>query len=164
MRPTVDRLRELVCYDESSPSGLSWKISRGRQSSGSAAGQPRNQDGRIYWYVRVDGSLILVHRVIWALATGNWPKDQIDHKDGYQNLVSNLREATQTQNNANQRLRKNTSGLKGVHWNTKRKRWIAKINKNGKTVQLGQFSSKDDAHEAYWIAAQEHFGQFARRA
>lgn len=60
------------------------------------------------------------HRVIWAMENGCWPTLQIDHINGNRsdNRPSNLRLASQSQNNANARKRQSgTSQFKGVSWN-----------------------------------------------
>jgi hypothetical protein len=97
--------------------------------------------------------------------TGEWPKDQIDHKNGNRsdNRFCNLREATRSQNLANSaKPCPNQSGLKGVCWNKALGYYVAQIRINGKNVGLGYFKSPMDAHLAYCRAAQEHYGDFAR--
>lgn len=50
----------------------------------------------------------------------------------------------------------NTSGIRGVHWRKKDKRWRAQIKINGKKVHLGDFKNKTDAALAYKKAALEY--------
>ena len=33
----------------------------------------------------------------------------------------------------------------------------------GRSIHLGYFSTPEEANEAYWAAAQKHFGEFARK-
>jgi len=47
----------------------------------------------------------------------------------------------------------NTSGIKGVYWSKRDRRWCAAISIKNKTHYLGSFVSKDDAAEAYRSAA-----------
>ena len=54
-----------------------------------------------------------------------------------------------------------TSVFKGVHWHTKKKRWIAKIMKHGKRIQAGVFTDEVKAAEAYDQLAAEMFGEYA---
>ena len=92
------------------------------------------------------------HRVAWALQTGAWPKDEIDHRDGRRsnNRWNNLREATRSENCHNVgALKSNTSGLPGVSWSRREKCWRAQISLNGKRIFLGRFSSRDLAFRAY---------------
>lgn len=48
-------------------------------------------------------------------------------------------------------LRKNTTTSKyiGVHWNSKKQRWITQLTVSGKLVFLGRFISENDAAKAY---------------
>jgi hypothetical protein len=79
---------------------------------------------------------------------------------GLNNQRSNLRPATPTQNRYNQPCRKDScSGFKGV--GIRRKRWLAKIKVDGKTVHLGMFDDKESAARAYDAAARIHHGEFA---
>lgn len=93
------------------------------------------------------------HRVIWAMETGSWPEDQIDHKNHNRsdNRIDNLREATNRENSENRSIsNKNKSGVVGVIFHKDRKKWIAHIKHKGKSINLGQFVDKEDA-----IAARE---------
>lgn len=85
----------------------------------------------------------------------------IDHRDGDQlnNQRYNLRRATRTQNNANQKISaRNSSGYKGVHFCVERRKWVARVaNKH-----LGRFDNIKDAAMAYNNAAKSLWGQFAR--
>lgn len=74
----------------------------------------------------------------------------------------NLRIATSAQNMFNTKIRKdNTSGAKGVTWDAANKKWRAQLSANGKKVNIGRFSSFDDAKEAYANASAVHHGEFA---
>jgi hypothetical protein len=62
--------------------------------------------------------------------------------------------------NQNTRLsKKSTSGIRGVVYHTKKKRWQAFINYHGNKLYLGSFTDKDQATEArkkaqiqYWAS------------
>lgn len=100
------------------------------------------------------------------MVTGNDPADSlIDHIDGnpHNNKFANLRIATSRQNQCNQKIRRdNTSGLKGVSWDSKRNKWQAGIQIDGKRIALGRFSTKEEAYAAYCEAARRLHGEFAR--
>ncbi len=107
--------------------------------------------------------LIYMHRVIINLDRGD--KTQIDHKDGngLNNQRDNLRTCTPSQNRINRIAPTNsTSGLRGVTWSKGRKKWVAQIKIDKKTVNLGGFTSKEDAHQEYIKAAKTYHGEFAR--
>jgi len=106
------------------------------------------------------------HRVIWALHTGAWPVEHIDHIDGdpANNRIENLREATRSENKCNSGAYKNnTSGYKGVSRDKDKKKWRAQIGKNGKLRHLGYFDCPQEAHAAYCAAAKEMHGKYANK-
>ncbi|EPO6320533.1 HNH endonuclease, partial [Escherichia coli] len=70
------------------------------------------------------------------------------HIDGdpLNNAISNLREVTKEQNQANMIPRKKTkSGYKGVHPRVDNKGFWATIRCNGKSHYLGQFNTAEEA-------------------
>jgi hypothetical protein len=89
------------------------------------------------------------------------PPDHID-RDGLNNRESNLRQASDGQQAANQGLRTdNTSGYKGVYWRSDRAKWRAQIQVDGKRRHLGYFSDENMAAKAYDLAVLETWGPFA---
>jgi hypothetical protein len=91
------------------------------------------------------------HRVLWLLHTGKWPSSQIDHINGDKadNRLVNLREVTNEENSKNQKIRvNNTSGVHGVFWNKRNKKWQAMIGISGGRKHLGFFAEKEDAATA----------------
>jgi HNH endonuclease/AP2 domain len=104
---------------------------------------------------------IYLHRDISCAQKGM----EVDHinGDGLDNRKSNLRLATKSQNLCNQSApAHNTSGLKGVSFCKKRKKWIAQICVNRKTRKLGSYELPEDAHKAYCKASIELHGEFGR--
>jgi hypothetical protein len=90
---------------------------------------------------------------------------QIDHCNGdkLDNRRCNLRDATTSQNKANEGLRKNnTSGFKGVYWSKWAGKWMAGIKVNYKRIHLGYYMRKVDAARAYNRAARRYFGKYAQ--
>ena len=89
----------------------------------------------------------------------------VDHRNHNKldNRRENIRIATPAQNLANSKAR-GTSGFKGVSVTSdvKGKPYQAKIKSNGKTQYLGHFSTPEEAHEAYCVAATKAHGEFAR--
>lgn len=117
-----------------------------------------------YKHGAVLGKNYLAHRVIWAMQTGAWPKEQIDHadRDRYNNRWSNLREATHGQNCSNKTSLENSSSkYLGVSWKTDKKIWRARIWKDGQEKHLGHFGCEIKAAQAYDKAAKKIHGQFA---
>jgi hypothetical protein len=90
---------------------------------------------------------------------------QVDHKNRnpLDNRKSNLRPATNAQNQWNKIVHKtNSCGLKGVYFSEGR--WIAQITFNRKHMKIGRFGSAQQAHEAYKQASARLYGEFARHS
>lgn len=118
------------------------------------------------WYatrtVTVGGKqkTIFMHRQILESPKGK-DIDHINH-DGLDNRRENLRICTRSQNKKNGlKYRNNTSGLNGVCWVQKAKKWQAQIKKDGKNIYLGYFNDKDQAGHAVDKKVKELFGEFA---
>lgn len=163
MKLTKDILRDKFDY---SPDGcLIWKISPSRYvKKGQIAGTSYyDVRGRKHNKIVIDGQRYYTHRLIFAWHHGFFP-EQVDHKNQNRddNRIENLRAANASQNIGNQSLRKtNKSGLKGVYWDKSHKKWRAAIGSGPTRKSLGRFDKKEDAAEAYKIAAVKHFGEFA---
>lgn len=88
----------------------------------------------------------------------------IDHinGDGLDNRECNLRPCTRSENGINSRIYKNNkSGLRGVFWHKRDKKWHTYIRKNGTPFFIGYFDDKEEAGRAYRKKAIELFGEFA---
>lgn len=104
---------------------------------------------------------ILMHREIMGTPKGL----QVDHRngDGLYNCKENLRNCTNQQNHQNLNYhRDNILKIKGVSWDKKYKKFVARIKANGKPIILGYFNVLGDADSAYRIAEERYFGKFAR--
>lgn len=87
--------------------------------------------------------------------------DHINHNP-LDNRRKNLRTCSRLQNEANKPPGKNnTSGYKGVYWEKKEMKWVARIKENRKNIRLGSFKSKVKAAKAYNEAAKRIHGEFA---
>jgi hypothetical protein len=158
---TAEQLRELLDYDPNTGEFV-WRVAttncvKAGQRAGSVAALG-------YVHIGLVGKTFRAHRLAWLYIHGEWPAKDLDHINGDKrdNRIANLRLATRPQNCANMGPHKgNKSGVKGVSWCTRDKRWIAGIRINGKRKHLGSFSSIADAAAVYERAASERFGEFA---
>jgi hypothetical protein len=165
---TQSRLKALLNYDMET-GVFTWLVNRGKARIGCKAGgiSPRDDGLRIYISIGMDGKQYLAHRLAWLFVYGDFPEKDIDHKDcdGTNNRWNNLRLATQTQNNANTRTHaKSITGIKGVRLQKRTGRYEAQIQSEGKLKYLGTFDTPDEAKNAYFNAAKECFGEYARAA
>jgi len=87
---------------------------------------------------------------------GYMPK-YIDHINGIpdDNRIVNLREVTQSQNQAN-----NYKLLRGVEKHGRKYR--ARIKVDGAKIELGSYDTVEEAHKAYYTAAEKILGEYAR--
>jgi hypothetical protein len=102
---------------------------------------------------------------VWAVKTGWWPIDRIDHEDLNRgnNRWGNIRQANNAQNGYNRRAQANSqSGVKGVWYNPQRDKWQSEITADGGRRFLGRFATEDEATIAYRDAAVELHGEFSR--
>lgn len=103
------------------------------------------------------------HTLAWLYVNGSFPSSQIDHINGNKgdNRICNLRLATNQQNHFNLGKKKsNTSGYKGVTYVSTNNSWRAKIQINGKTIDLGYHKTPERAAMAYKIAAHLYHQDF----
>ena len=87
---------------------------------------------------------------------------ETDHINGIglDNRRSNLRAATNAQNQYNRRPQGGSSKFKGVYWFKKGKKWCARIKVNRKFIYLGFYEDELDAHKAYCEKAKEVAQEF----
>lgn len=157
---SIEHLRTIFSYDK--VSGLvRWLIqAKSDMPPGSIAGSSTIEG---YIEIQYKGVRYFGHNLGWALHHGEWPQFKLDHKNclAGDNRLENLRPATDSQNKANSRVySNNTSGYKGVYWQSNK--WRAEIKVNKRKISLGMYHSKEDAARAYENAAKLHFGEFAR--
>lgn len=103
---------------------------------------------------RVFDRHLSAHRAIWAIKTGAYPTNHIDHINGNRsdNRWANLRQVTPAENQKNMKLPKdNRSGVIGVSWAKREQAWVARI----KNMHIGYFKNFEDAVTARKRAERE---------
>ena len=153
---TQEQVRELFYYRDGE---LYWKVHKPHTKKDKPAGYLSKK----YKIVSINYKNYLNHRIIFLWHHGYIPKE-IDHIDrnSLNNKIENLREATQSENNCNQKLRvTNKSGLKNIHWASDKKKWIAKITINKKTKFLGAYNDLELAEFVAEEARHKYHKEFA---
>ena len=160
---TSDRLREKLHYD---PNNGQFHWRRGGHFVGSVkAGQLA---GTVvtggYISIGIDQKYYKAHRLAWLYVYGVWPSYLVDHIDGdtANNRISNLREATSSQNQVNRRRhRVNKTGFRGV--SMRNGEYYSQPNFNGQRHFLGSFKTAEEAHKAYTAFWAARGGEFLPR-
>ena len=154
---SVEELHKRLKYDPETGE-LRWR------KRGLVAGYLKMSGYReLEWWTKGDGKrkggrsqYVLAHRAAWALVTGAWPPNEIDHRNGNRddNRLVNLRLATSAEN------KQNRAPIRGKPWTMVgaskvprcKNRWRAGMSGN---TYLGTFGSPEEAHQAYLAAKAE---------
>lgn len=103
---------------------------------------------------------VYLHRLIMSCPKGLFV-DHINH-DTLDNRKSNLRICTVAENTRNSvKSSRNSSGYKGVSWNSKNKNWRVQINVDNRHIEVGSFKDKVEASKAYLQASKQYHRQFS---
>lgn len=158
---TQERLKELLAYDEDTGALIRVKSAGngGRWKKGTVIGHA-DKDGYIVTYFQ--GRNYKVHHLVWMYHNGVMP-EMIDHinRVAGDNRIENLRLTNKRENAINSKIQKNnTSGAKGISWNSKLNKWEVYIHFQRKKKGLGYFSSMEDALAAR-KAAESNMWEYA---
>lgn len=154
---TQEQLKQLVRYDPET--GYLYRFNKNgteRLISGT------NSSG--YIQTTIEGIFYYGHRLAWLIYYGIVP-EYIDHanRDRSDNRLSNLRDASMSQNIANAKTRiDSVLGIKGVFYRARSNRYYARIGNGKNKVSLGGHDTAEQAGQAYAEAAQKRYGEFAR--
>jgi hypothetical protein len=109
--------------------------------------------------------LVYLHRFAMS-APPQLVVDHINH-DPADCRLENLRLATRSQNQANQRSRRHRAsrfiGVTRTHQGATSSRWIAFIKHRGQQFRSSPFATEEEAAAAYDEMARDIYGEFARR-
>lgn len=156
---TQARLKQLLHYD--SITGLFTHIEVRRNNNLNKPVGSINSKG--YTVIKLEGMSYSGHRLAWLYMTGQWPKDEVDHKDTvkHNNIWENLREANRYQNMQNRGVKQDSkTKVKGVKL-TPDNTYIATIKFHNNIIHLGTFKTIDEAKASYINAANFYHGKFA---
>jgi hypothetical protein len=159
MKITQALLQELFEYNPSVGKLIN-RRNRRQSRAGDEAGGVNSKGAR---RVKFGNEEYLTHRLVWMYVHGAWPSKFIDHVNGDpgDNRLSNLREATSSENSQNRHgiSTQNTSGYRGVTQHKQSGKWQAVIGVARCSHYLGLFERPELAHQAY-LSAKAHFHPF----
>ncbi len=163
--PSPSEVASLLSYDPLTGS-VRWQRKCRGADPDREAGVIGDQGYRV---VYLGNRRVRAHHIAWAIQTGDWPPDEMDmdhiNGDRSDNRWINLRLASRSQNNMNQKRRSdNRSGCKGVSWRADTEKWHARITVKGRVILLGNFTDKAQAIAARRAAEPIYHEQFARSA
>lgn len=157
------RIRHYIKYYPKT-GNLIWLMYRQKSRIGTTAG---SINGRGYTIIRFKYKNKIYncygHHIAWYLYYGEWPPREVDHKNRIRsnNKIKNLRLATRNQAQRNRGIMKNnTTGIIGVTWHKRAKKYIVNIKLKNKRVHLGYFISFTKAINVRKQAEIKYFGRF----
>ena len=120
-----------------------------------------NGDG--YYAVQLNNKKYRIHKLVFLMHHG-YTAEVVDHINSNRtdSRIENLREADLFKNQHNRKINKNnSSGIKGVSWNARSKKWMARIKHQNKDHHIGYFFDLKDAAQAVMEARKKLHGEFA---
>jgi hypothetical protein len=166
---TQVQLKNLLFYNPQT-GVFTWRINGRGQAlrEGARAGYVNNNGYRM---IKINGKHYPTSHLAYLYMTGDWPTDQMDHKNRKRadDCWRNLRSATPSQNTCNRQGRPDIANkFKGITrvkscWTKSfaTKSYRAQIAFNRKTICIGYFATEEEAHAAYKAKALELHGEFA---
>jgi hypothetical protein len=149
---THKRLTELLEYKPDTGEFF-WKVSRSTVKAGKKAGVLDKSTG--YTRITINRKHYQAHRLAWLYVHQEFPDGMLDHVNRvrHDNRIDNLRKACWILNNRNSTTRfDNKSGVRGVTWHKKARKFETYIKLEGKKRYLGLFDNLELAKEARQFA------------
>lgn len=144
-KPSQSILHEYLAYDERT-GHLTWiKKPSNPTVLRSRAGSLDSKSG--YRRFSFRGKVYPEHHIIWCWLYGTYPDDEIDHIDQNRsnNAKSNLRAVTHAENSKNRRRNASMTGVHGIWYCKRRRRYVAEITVDGVKVYQKTFECPDEA-------------------
>ena len=161
---TQDYLKDVFDYDAETGLFSRKKVFTNVSKVGVPLGAKQSNG---YIIINIAGRVYRAHRLAWLYVHGEWPEEDIDHINGdvTDNRICNLRKASRSENLCNTKLpRTNTSGFKGVSWDSARGKWFGKVQFGNKQYPVGRFDTIEQAVDAVNEKRIELHGEFAKAA
>lgn len=148
---TQERLKKYLLYDPET--GIFTRVRTGKGcKKGDIAGHKARHG---YVTISVENKPHYASRLAFLWMEGYFPENNVDHINRVRDddRWENLRHVTQSCNMRNLSIRStNKSGVAGVHWSKKDRRWVSQISVNSKAESIGVFVNFKEAVQARWEA------------
>lgn len=160
---TQGYLKEILDYNPDT--GIfKWKIQvSNRVKIGSIAGS--SAEYRTH-HIKINSRHYENSKLAWLYVYGEFPKNLLNYIDGdkHNTSILNLREATKSDVQFYRKVRQsnNTTGYKGVTYNSRYKKYYASIRVKGKSIYLGQCDDALSAHLLYKQGSLKYAMEFSK--
>ena len=119
-------------------------------------------DSHGYGQFGYEGKLVLAHRLSYAWTNGGIPEGMhVDHRCHQRNCVrpDHLRLVTHAQNGQNRRgaNSNNATGVRGVSWHKRNRKFVAHVRLGGKRYNAGCYDTLEEAEAAVIAKRRELF-------
>lgn len=139
--------------DYSMLSKLTWKLGKAQDGTPTIFSINYFKQGATFKQIKMHNLIVDPPKKHYIFHRNRNPLDNT--KGNLKILNSSQHEVTKPPQSNNQ------TGLKGVSWHTRFKKWQATIQVNGRKLYLGRFIDIRDAANAYNEAALKHYGDYA---
>jgi len=112
-----------------------------------------------YRYLSINNQSYQSSRLAFLYMEGYLPEHQVDHinRIRHDDRWVNLRHVTASCNNRNTNIIKtNTSGVTGVYWHKRKKRWTVIIHSEGEKINFNKCDSFNHAVKIRWEAEKKY--------
>ncbi len=159
---TSERLRSILEYDP--VTGVFIRIAKTGRNT--VIGRPVGSLDR-YGYLQcsIDNRKYKMHRLVFLLADGEFPAEEVDHIDGNpaNNAQKNLRKVSRVQNMQNMSLRNESkTSVKNVYFDKRCNKYAVRIRVKGSRRSFGLFEDLELARLVATEARNKYHGEYAR--
>lgn len=153
---TQKRLKELLHYD---PETGVFSNNINRSSRALKGLKTGTDNGRGYIKIKINKKMYYAHRLAWLYKYGYSPENEIDHinRNKSDNRLCNLRHVSRVCNSQNSSISiRNKTGVTGVSFHKKAKKWIVQVRNNNNSVYVGIFDNFVNAVYSRWEAEKKY--------
>lgn len=158
--PSRETIAQTIAYDPQT--GVLTRISAPRGNKRLEGKEAGFLTDNGYRAICINTRTYHAHVLAWVLMTGEWPTQQVDHRNRNRsdNRWENLRLATRQEQQWNSDRRAGKSGHRGVTLDKRRMKWVVRFSVGGRRKEFGRFAELSDAVAVYTALATRFHGNF----